>query len=65
MLQERNAAKKGAYVFHYGAPVFIVTANKKSYGNAMADSACALENMIKAQTLVFTKDLSLSLAHKE
>ena len=37
-----SAAKKGGYVFHYGAPVLIVTANKKGYGNAMADSACAL-----------------------
>ena len=43
-----NAAKNGDYVFHYGAPVFIVVANKKSYGNAMADSACALENMMIA-----------------
>ena len=43
-----NAAKKGGYVFHYGAPVLVVTANKKGYGNAMADSACALENMMVA-----------------
>jgi nitroreductase len=43
-----NAARKGGYVFHYGAPVYIVTANKKDYGNAMADSACALENMMIA-----------------
>ncbi|SEL38297.1 Nitroreductase [Butyrivibrio sp. ob235] len=43
-----NASKKGGYVFHYGAPVFIVTANKKGYGNAIADSACALENMMIA-----------------
>ena len=43
-----NAARKGGYVFHYGAPVFIVTANKKGYGNALADSACALENMMIA-----------------
>ncbi len=28
--------------------VFIVVANKKGYGNAMADSACALENMMIA-----------------
>ena len=34
--------------FHYGAPVYIVTANKMGYGNAMADSACALENMMIA-----------------
>ena len=43
-----SAAKKGNYVFHYNAPVLIVTANKKSLGNAMADSACALENMMIA-----------------
>lgn len=39
-------AKRGGYVFHYGAPVLIVVANQKGYGNAMADSACALENMM-------------------
>ncbi len=43
-----NASKKGGYVFHYGAPVFIAVANKKGYGNAMADSSCALENMMIA-----------------
>lgn len=43
-----NAAKKGGYVFYYGAPVLIVVANRKGYGNAMADSACALENMMVA-----------------
>ncbi len=43
-----NASKNGDYVFHYGAPVLIVSANKKGYGNAMADSACALENMMIA-----------------
>ena len=43
-----EASKKGNYVFHYNAPVLIVTANKKDYGNAMADSACALENMMIA-----------------
>ncbi|MBQ6483139.1 MAG: nitroreductase [Anaerolineaceae bacterium] len=43
-----SASKKGGYVFHYNAPVFIVVANKKGYGNALADSACALENMLIA-----------------
>ena len=43
-----KASKTTNYVFHYGAPVFIVVANKKNYGNAMADSACALENMMVA-----------------
>ena len=41
-------AKTGNYAFHYNAPVLIVTANKIGYGNAMADSACALENMMIA-----------------
>lgn len=43
-----SASKKGGYYFHYNAPVLIVVANKKGYGNAMADSACALENMMIA-----------------
>ena len=43
-----SAAKAGNYVFHYNAPVLIVTANKKGYGNAVADSACVLENMMIA-----------------
>lgn len=43
-----SAAKKGNYVFHYGAPVLVVTANRKGYGNALADSACVLENMMIA-----------------
>ena len=43
-----SASKKGRYVFHYGAPVLIVTANRRGYGNAIADSACALENMMIA-----------------
>lgn len=41
-----NASKKGNYVFHYNCPVLIVTANKKEYGNNIADCACALENMM-------------------
>lgn len=43
-----NAARNGNYTFHYNAPIFIVVANQKGYGNAMADSACALENMMVA-----------------
>ena len=38
-----NASKTANYVFHYNAPVFIVVANKKEYGNAMTDSVCALD----------------------
>lgn len=41
-----TASKKGSYVFHYNCPVLIVTANKKDYGNNIADCACALENMM-------------------
>ena len=43
-----NAAKKGTLLFHYNAPVLIVVANRTDYSNAMADSACALENMMIA-----------------
>ena len=43
-----NASKKGTYVFHYNAPVLIIAANRRDYGNAMADNACALENMMIA-----------------
>ncbi len=41
-----NASKNGNYVFHYNCPVLVVTANKKDYGNNIADCACALENMM-------------------
>ena len=41
-----RAAHGERYVFHYGAPALIVTANRKDYGNNMADCACALENMM-------------------
>jgi nitroreductase len=43
-----NASKKGSFVFHYNAPVLIVVANRIGYGNAMADCACAVENMMIA-----------------
>ena len=39
-------SKKGNYVFHYNAPVLIITANQKDYGNNIADCACVLENMM-------------------
>ena len=41
-------SKKGTYDFIYKAPVLIVVANKIGYGNAMADSSCALMNMMLA-----------------
>ena len=43
-----TASKKGTYVFHYHTPVLIIAANRRDYGNAMADNACALENMMIA-----------------
>ena len=42
------ASKKGGYVFCYNAPVLIVVANRKGYGNNIADCACAIENMMVA-----------------
>ena len=41
-----NLSKRGDYVFHYNAPVLIITANQRDYGNNIADCACALENMM-------------------
>ena len=42
------AWKKGGYVFCYNAPILIVVANRKGYGNNIADCACAIENMMVA-----------------
>ena len=41
-----KSSKKGTYVFHYRAPVLVLTANKIGYGNNMADCSCAVENMM-------------------
>ena len=43
-----EASKKGGYVFCYNAPLLIAVANRKDYGNNIADCACALENMMVA-----------------
>ncbi len=42
------ASKKGGYVFCYNAPLLIVVANRRDYGNNLADCACAIENMMVA-----------------
>ena len=42
-----NLSKKGGYVFSYNAPVLIIVANKRDYGNNQADCAIALENQLK------------------
>lgn len=41
-------SKRGKYDFLYGAPALVVVANRRGYGNAMADSAAAIENMLLA-----------------
>ena len=43
-----EASKRGSYVFCYDAPLLIVVANKRDYGNNIADTACAIENMMVA-----------------
>ena len=42
------ASQKGGYVFCYNAPVLIIAANRRDYGNNIADCACAIENMMIA-----------------
>ncbi len=43
-------SKRGGFEFYYKAPTLVVTANLRSYGNALTDSACVLENMMLAAT---------------
>lgn len=43
-----TASKSGKYIYDYNAPILIVTANQKDYGNNIADCSCALENMMIA-----------------
>ncbi len=40
------ASKNDSYSFYYNAPTLIIVSNESNYSNAMADSACALENML-------------------
>ena len=42
------ASRKGGYVFCYNAPLLIAVANRRDYGNNIADCACAIENMMIA-----------------
>lgn len=39
-------SKKGTYNFMYNPPTFIIATNKRGYGNATADCALALGNMM-------------------
>ena len=41
-------SKKGGYIFYYKAPVLIIAANQKDYGNNIADCNVAIENMMIA-----------------
>ncbi len=43
-----EASKRGGYRFCYNAPALIALANRRDYGNNIADCACALENMMIA-----------------
>lgn len=45
-------SKKGSYDFTYQAPTLVVAANVRGYGNAIADCAVALENMMLAATSI-------------
>lgn len=44
------ASKRGGYEFFFRAPTLVIAANRIGYGNAMADTACVLENMMIAAT---------------
>ncbi len=41
-------SRMGIYDYDYHAPVLVVVANKRDNPNAMADSACAIQNMMLA-----------------
>ena len=60
-----TAAKKGGYVFCYNAPLLIAVANRKDYGNNIADCACALENMMVAANALDILECLYSLGMKE
>ena len=64
MINSINNAKRGNYVFHYDAPLFIIVANKKGYGNAMADCSCALENMMLEANELVCGSLSVGYVEK-
>jgi nitroreductase len=40
------ASRNDNYSFFYNAPTLIIVSNDSNYSNAMADSACAIENML-------------------
>ncbi|MVX63831.1 nitroreductase [Clostridium chromiireducens] len=46
MKSGKIASKNDKYSFYYNAPTLIIVSNDSNYSNAMADSACAIENML-------------------
>lgn len=44
----KTAAEHDEYNFYYHAPTLIIVSDEENYGNAMADSACAIENIMLA-----------------
>ena len=45
---QKRARENAAFSFTYHAPVLVIVSNERTYSNAMADSACAIENMLLA-----------------
>ncbi len=45
-------AQKGNYDFIYNAPALVILTNKRGYGNAMADCAVAIENIMLAASSI-------------
>jgi len=43
-----RTAKGGHYCFYYGAPTIVIVSNERTYPNAMADCAAALQTMFLA-----------------
>ncbi len=48
MVASIRKAKNGSKEFFYQAPCLIAVANKKDYGNNLADTGCFIENMMLA-----------------
>ena len=48
MVSTIKQSKTDFYDFTYHAPALIIVANQKQYGNAMADSALCIGNMLNA-----------------
>lgn len=44
----KKAAENASYNFYYNAPTLVIVSNRRTYPNAMADSAAALENIFLA-----------------